>query len=273
MYVDADQTVYVLEYNNSRLTKWKNGATEGEIVIGKNGDGNRTDQLYLPTDMIMTKEQNTIIISDGDCSRIVRWLLENGTNGETILSDKNSGYCSLAMDKDGYLYVSDNDRHEVRRWKIGVENGTLVAGGNGKGNANNQLDTPGYLFVDSDYTLYVTDNSNHRVMKWVQNATEGVRVAGCGSSGTSLSCLSYPRGIFVDQSGTLYIADADNGRVMSWTKNTQQGSIVVGGNGMGNEPNQLHWPIYLAFDRQKNLYVADHYNSRVQKFNAEYVAN
>ena len=87
------------------------------------------------------------------------------------------------MDNNGYLYVSDIDKHEVRRWKIGEMNGTLVAGGNGQGNRLDQLDDPRFIFVDQDETVYISDNCNHRVIKWLKGAKEGIVVAGSHSQG------------------------------------------------------------------------------------------
>ncbi|CAF4472792.1 unnamed protein product, partial [Adineta steineri] len=45
------------------------------------------------------------------------------------------------MDKHGFLYVSDQEKNEVRRWKMGEYNneGIVVAGGNEKGTQLNQL--------------------------------------------------------------------------------------------------------------------------------------
>jgi hypothetical protein len=36
----------------------------------------------------------------------------------------------LIIDNDEYLYVSNINKHQVRRWKIGEINRTTVAGGN-----------------------------------------------------------------------------------------------------------------------------------------------
>ena len=63
------------------------------------------------------------------------------------------------MDKDGSIYVTDCVKHEVRRWKRGDQNGTLVAGGRGEGDNLNQLSCPTYAFIDEDYSLYVTGES------------------------------------------------------------------------------------------------------------------
>ncbi len=45
-------------------------------------------------------------------------------------------------------------------------NGKTVAGGNGEGNALNQLNSSYGVFVDSDGALFIADYFNHRVVKW-----------------------------------------------------------------------------------------------------------
>ncbi|CAF4773431.1 unnamed protein product, partial [Rotaria sp. Silwood2] len=91
------------------------------------------------------------------------------------------------MDNDGDLYVSDIEKHEVRRWKKGQRDGTIIAGGNGKGCQLNQLDSPTHIFVDQDYAIYISDENNHRVMKWMKGAKEGIVVAGGQGEGDDLT--------------------------------------------------------------------------------------
>jgi sugar lactone lactonase YvrE len=262
--VDDDQTVYVADHLNHRVVEWKSGATSGQIVAGGNSQGNRTDQLNSPRDVIVEKENNSLIICDYSNQRVVRWPRRNGISGETIISDINCG--GLTIDNDGSLYVSDWSKHEVRQWRIGDANGTVVAGGDGPGNRLDQLNYPTYIFVDHDHSVYVSDGSNHRVMKWMKGARTGIVVAGGQGQGNGLTQLSNPRGVVVDQLGTLYVVDCSNHRVMRWLKGATQGSVIVGGNGQGGGPSQFYSPVGLSFDRQGNLYVVDYYNHRLQKF-------
>jgi sugar lactone lactonase YvrE len=198
----------------------------------------------------------------------MRWSRENNTNGEVIIS--NIDCARLTMDKDGSLFVSDCVKNEVRRWGKGEKgNGTIVAGGNGKGDQLNQLNQPISIFVDNDYSLYISDVNNYRVMKWVKDAKEGIVVAGGNGKGNSLSQLSSPAGVIVDQFGQIYVADFDNHRVMRWCQGAKEGTIVVGGNGEGQESNPFNRPAGLSFDREGNLYVADSKNYRIQKFEIE----
>jgi hypothetical protein len=46
-----------------------------------------------------------------------------------------------------------------------------VAGGNGPGNALNQLNSSYGVFVDSTDAVFVTDDTNHREVKWEKGAS------------------------------------------------------------------------------------------------------
>jgi sugar lactone lactonase YvrE len=176
------------------------------VVAGGNGKGNRTDQLNWLTDVIVDKETDSLIICDFLNRRVIRWSRRSKTKrGETIID--NIVCQGLTMDDERFLYVSDLQKHEVRRYRIGETKGTVVAGGNGKGDGLNQLNEPIYLFVDRDHSVYVSDKWNFRVMKWNKDAKEGIVVAGRRSNKNAPIQLRWPQGVFVDQLGTVYVAD------------------------------------------------------------------
>ncbi len=64
MYVDDDQTIYVAVMNNHRIMQWKCDATKGKVVAGGNGEGNKTNQLSHPADVVVDKERNNLFICD-----------------------------------------------------------------------------------------------------------------------------------------------------------------------------------------------------------------
>ncbi|CAF4439794.1 unnamed protein product, partial [Rotaria magnacalcarata] len=202
VFVDDDQNVYVIDLCNNRIVAWVPDATEGLQVIGGVDEKTMLDKLSGPVDLILEKDSDNFIVSDDMTKRVVRWRLEGDTSSETIISGFE---CKcLATDENGSIYIVDRENNEVIRYNIGDSEATIVAGGNGAGDALNQLNCPYSVFVDQDYSVYVSDEDNHRVMKWADGATEGVIVAGGQGNGDSLSQLSYPRGIVVDPSGTLY---------------------------------------------------------------------
>ena len=266
IYVDDDdyQTIYIADYENHRIVKWKKNAMHGQVVAGGNGHGGCITQLDRPTDVTIDKKNDSLIISDRGNNRVVRWCRRNHINPQIIISNI---YCSrLTMDNNGDLYVSDWEKNEVRRWRQGDTTGTLVAGGNGKGDHLDQLSSPSYLFVDQDHSVYVSDYNNNRVVKWMEGARRGIVVAGGQGQGDSRTQLDHPQGVIADHFGNVYVADCWNHRIMGWQPGARKGCIVAGGNERGEDSDQFQYPVGLSFDRQGNLYVVDQSNNRVQKF-------
>ncbi|CAF3717556.1 unnamed protein product [Adineta steineri] len=264
IFIDNDNSIYIADYWNHRIVKWKLNSNTGENIAGGSGCGNEINQLNYPTNIILNKEKNSYIICDTYNKRVIQYFDQDQTNPQIIISNINCN--GLTIDKNGFIYVSDCENHEVRRWKEGDKQGELVAGGNGQGNHLNQLNYPIFIFIDDDYSLYISDRENHRVMKWKKDAKEGIIVAGGNGPGNSLKQLYNPQGVIVDHLGQTYVADLRNDRVMRWSEGKQEGEIVVGRNGQGNQSNQLNGPIGLSFDNEENLYVADYLNHRIQKY-------
>ncbi|CAF1361527.1 unnamed protein product [Adineta steineri] len=253
--IDRKKNIFITDCYNHRIVEWKHDANEGQIIAGRNGPGHRMDQLNFPTDVIVDQQNHSIIVADQGNRRVIQWLNQN----QQILID-NIDCFGLAIDKYGFLYVSDYTKNEVRRWKMGEYNdGIIVAGGN-------QLNHPTFIFVDEDQSVYVSDFNNHRVMKWKKDVEEGKIVAGGNSEGANFNQLSYPAGVIVDDLGQIYVADFGNHRIMRWCEGKERGEIIVGGNGRGNKSNQLDHPFSLSFDDEGNLYVGDWENHRIEKF-------
>ncbi len=271
LYVDDDQTVFVSDHFNHRVVEWNSGAASGRVVVGGHGQGTGKDQLDGPLKVIVDQQTDSLIICDYYNRRLVRWPRQKGTSGEIVIS--NVACSSVAMDNEGSIYVSDYEKHEVKRWKIGETNGTVVAGGNGVGDRLDQLNYPRYIVVDQTHSVYVSDYGNHRVVKWMKDAKEGTVVAGGQGPGNGLGQLSAPHGIAVDHLGIVYIADYGNHRIVRWLKGASEGSVVVGRSSQGDETDQLDSPCDLSFDRESNLYVLDYDKQRVQKFYVERNSN
>ncbi|CAF0979601.1 unnamed protein product [Adineta steineri] len=265
IYVDDDeQAIYIADNGNNRVVAWKYDATNGQIIIGGNGTENQTGQLDSLLDAVFDKSKDSFIICDSQNRQVLRWSRRNSTKGQSIIS--NISCFALAIDHNGDIYIYNDMKNEVRRWREGQANTTLVAGGNGIGNRLNQLECPSSMFVDQNLSIFISDGCNHRVVKWMEDAKEGIIVAGGQGRGNALSQLSYPKGVTVDHLGNVYVTDGSNHRIMRWLVGAKQGTIIVGGHGGGQRPDQLYYPSRLSFDRQHNLYVVDQGNNRVQKF-------
>ncbi|CAF1411008.1 unnamed protein product [Adineta ricciae] len=264
IFIDKHRNIFIADSGNHRIVRWKRNESQGTIVAGGNERGNSLNQLDQPTDVIFDEQNNSLIIADFGNRRVMRWFLN--TNQPEILID-NIDCWRLTMDKFGFVYVSDCEKDEVKRWKMGEKGeGTLVAGGNGRGDQLNQFNLPTFLFVDDEQSLYVSDFGNYRVMKWRKDAQEGIAVAGGNGNEKNLNQLNRPQGMIVGHEDRIYVADRENHRIMRWCEGDEEGEIIVGGNGLGNEPNQLSCPFGLLFDGEGNLYVSDCGNDRIQRF-------
>ncbi|CAF3325829.1 unnamed protein product [Rotaria sp. Silwood2] len=128
----------VADHGNHRIIQLKIGDTNGQVVAGGNSYGNRLDQLAFPTDVLIDKETDSLIICDYGNQRVVRWYRRsNITQGEILFN--NISCTGLAMDDQRYLYMFGTTDDEVRRYQIGDTNGIVVAGGNGQGDDLNQV--------------------------------------------------------------------------------------------------------------------------------------
>ena len=265
LFVNKYQFLYVADSFKHRIMKFTHDAIIPQKIVSKNRSACGPDYLCEPSDIIYDYQSKSFLISDYQNRRVLRWFQKNNTCAETII--EGSGYYGLAMDDEGFLYVSDTKRHEVRRYRSGDHDGIVVAGGNGSGSNVNQLHHPTYIFVGPDKALYVSDTWNDRVMKWNQGAEEGIIAAGGQGKGNNQGQLNHPTGLLVDQLGTIYVADYWNHRVMRWDRDATHGKKIAGRSLVpGYKQDQLNGPEGIAFDRYGNLYVADSNNHRVQRF-------
>ncbi|CAF4270430.1 unnamed protein product, partial [Adineta steineri] len=258
-YIDEDsENIYIADFRNNRIVRWKFGEDTGEIVAGGG------DSLSFPRDVIFDKQNESLIICDWFNRRLIRWFLQNNQAIETLISDFPC-WC-LAMHNDGDLYISDFQEHQIRRLQQGDREVTIVAGGNGQGKKLNQLNGPKYIVVDGNHSVYVADSGNNRVTKWMKDAHEGTLVALGKASGENPNSLMKPIGVVVDHIGNIYVSNEKSHQITRWSPGAIEGVPVVGGKQSGSGPTQLKDPHELFFDRHGNLYVVDTYNHRIQKF-------
>lgn len=185
---------------------------------------------------------------------------------------------SIAIDKNGDLYISEKNGHRIKKCLGGGLNScTIVAGGNGSGDGANELSSPMDVAVDADLNIYVADYGNHRIQKFPagsSSSTNGTTVGGGNSAGFGLNQLNNPVGVALDASKNVYVNDGDNSRVIKFnagSSSSSDGSIVAGGNGEGSGAHQFDngdhgWPQGLYVDSDLSIYICDEGNNRVQKW-------
>lgn len=143
--------------------------------------------------------------------------------------------------------------------------GITVAGGNGAGSGQNQLNFPYSVFIDANNNLYVTDTQNHRIQKWESGASEGTTIAGGNGPGANGNQLNTPTCVWVDENQDVYVMDAFNNRIQKWDFGAAQGVTVAGGNGEGSGLDQFFKPGGFYF-RNDAFYIVDAGNNRIIKW-------
>ncbi|CAF1172548.1 unnamed protein product [Adineta steineri] len=197
IFIDEKKNIFIADWWNHRIVEWKYNAKEGKIIAGGNGQGNRMDQLNYPTNMIVDQQNHSVIIADSQNRRVIQWL-----NQKQQILIHNIDCYGLAMDKHGFLYVSDAGKNEVRRWKIGEYNneGIVVAG----------------VIVDHLGQIYVADCGNDRLIRWYERKEEGGIVVGGNGHGNQSNQLNGPIDLSFDGEGNLYVADIGNHRIQKF---------------------------------------------------------
>ena len=190
-------------------------------------------------------------------------------NGVTVAGGNGNGnainqlWCPYGLDIDDdnqSIVIADWLNHRIVEWKIGANNGKVIAGGRGQGNGLDQLCCPIDVLIDKETnSLFNADQGNERVVRWSrrQGSTQGEVIV------DNIDCW----GLAIDHQRYLYVSDVVKDEVRRYTIGDKNGILVAGGNGKGNQLNQLNFPTYLFVDEEQTVYVSDYGNHRVMKWN------
>jgi DNA-binding beta-propeller fold protein YncE len=209
------ELVYILP---SYRTIPPSGAATGACVLTES-----SSPSGLAMDMV-----GNLYIASYTCNWITRWA-PNATAGVRIAGSATGvtggsstllmhPYCLLLDELNSMIYVADRFNHRIQRFPLdGSGTGVTVAGGNGAGNAPDQLYGPTEIYRSkSGEFLYICDSYNHRIQKWHINGTSGITVAGSSSglSGPTPYLMNIPYAFAFDPDEEyIYVSDTYNNRV------------------------------------------------------------
>ena len=114
LYIDDNnQSIVIADSKNNRMVERKMGEKNRKVIASGREQGNRLDQLNWPTDVLIDKESNSLLIADWTNRRALRWYRCQGrTQGDAIFD--NTSCSRLTTDHERYLYVSDLVENVVR---------------------------------------------------------------------------------------------------------------------------------------------------------------
>ena len=164
---------------------------------------------------------------------------------------------SIATDKDGNVYVSDEGLHRITVFDA---DGQPLEHWGVQGKGDSQFDRPAGIAFDRDDNLLVVDGINNRVQRYTK---DGRCLGAWGRGGTGDGEFNIPWGITVDREGSVYVADWRNDRVQKFDAD---GTHLATFGTPGRDDGQLSRPSGVAVDDEGYTYVADWGNERMQVF-------
>ncbi|CAF1383160.1 unnamed protein product [Adineta steineri] len=124
IFVDDDQSVYVSDFENHRVMKWRKDANEGIVVAGGNDQGGKLNQLSYPKGVIVD-DLGQIYVADLENHRVIRCYegkeegeIVVGGNGQGNQSNRFRGPTGLSFDDEGILYVADYLNHRIQKFEV-----------------------------------------------------------------------------------------------------------------------------------------------------------
>jgi DNA-binding beta-propeller fold protein YncE len=249
--VSPDGALVIVDWNNHRIRKSRGGRLEIVAGVGELGEGllvdDVTDRLNHPTDvtfdpagrMVIAAWHNSMIKRVDMATRQIEDL--SGTGARSFGGDGGPAReaiwnlpASVAYDKAGNLFVSDQANQRIRRIDTaGVVTtiaGTGMRGFGGDGGpalaatfhlpVGQQGHPAAHLAIDAAGDMFLADTLNNRVRKIaLSQGAAGVvtTVAGRGTFGTAGDGgsavdaeLAQPVDVAIGPEGALYIADTEN---------------------------------------------------------------
>jgi sugar lactone lactonase YvrE len=139
-----------------------------------------------------------------------------------------------------------------------IENGTTIAGGNGKGQLSNQLNSPNSISIADDQTMYISDSENYRIVKWEYGAKDDQVVAGGNGKGSRIDQFNQLIEVIVDKKNDAFITcDYGNTRVVRWScQNRTNPQIII---------SKIHCR-GLTMDNNGDLYVSNFGKDEVRRW-------
>jgi len=293
--VDAAGTLYVADTSNHTIRKITSAGVKtlaGQPGALGNADGNgNAARFYYPHGLALDT-RGTIYVAD-TWNHTIRKIMPSGAvttfAGMPGMPGSHDGSGSaarfsvpfaVATDRDGNVYVADEQNSAIRKITPAGEVSTLAGSAGKSGNSDGKgsaarFAAPRAVAADSGGNIYVADTGNHTIRK-ITPAGEVTTLAGlAGSFGSaegsgSSARFHTPIGVATDADDNIYVGDTYNHVIRKITPagavSTLAGRPRFTGSSDGTGSSaRFRFPVGIATDSARNVYVADYHNHMIRK--------
>lgn len=322
MTFGEDGTPWFIDWNNHLVRKvlpdqsvvsvvgWTDPIFPGDGT----GDGSEKTAVGADGSLVKLNHPTELLLADDGAILVMAWhnhklrRIDPETSQVTIVAGAGAGFAgdegpcakalfkqpkALSADRDGNLYIGDQQNFRVRRIDRDgiistiVGDGMKGSGGDGGPALMAQLDweigsnpEPSGGLAVGDGKLFIADTLSHKLRVVDLSTGEIDTLAGTGEAGYSgddgpalEATFNAPRELELGPDGSLYVADTDNHVIRAIDLDTGVVRTVVGTGEPGKDSEdgklatktRLQRPFGLEFDPEGNLYVMDTLNSRILK--------
>ena len=208
-------------------------------------------------------------------------------DGGPALDASVFGPDGLAVDADGNLYISTDNRVRMVDFATGVittlaGTGSPGFGGDGEPAIEARLKSPEGLALDGDGNIFIADTDNGRVRRidgetgvittfaggGIPKRVNGIIDPGDGGAATD-AFFKNPKDVTVDGAGNVYFTASNRVRKVDAngviTTLAGSGLDELSGDGGPSTSAGIADPRGLTVDEEGNIYFADTYNQRVRR--------
>jgi sugar lactone lactonase YvrE len=299
--VDTSGYVYVADTNSNRIRKITPAGVVSTLAGGTslagadNGTGG-TAKFSTPSGVALDTSGNVYVAdtfnqsirkisSAGVVSHLAGVSGSNGYVDGSGTTAKFNTPIGVAVDSSGFVYVSDNDGHLIRKISttgvVSIFAGVASTAGYVDGTGGTaKFNKPAGIAFDSNDNLYVVEQNNLVIRKITPTGIVST-FAGSGARGSAngtgrTASFNNPIGVAIDHGGNFYVTDNSNHLIRKINPagevSTLAGVASIAGyaDGLGETAN-FNYPYGVALDSSGVLYVADSSNNLIRKITPIYV--
>ena len=309
IYIADTQNHYIRMVDSTTRTITLVAGTPNKAGYKMEGGPAENAELNEPQGLYVDASRNLFIADTGNCMiRKVDALTKKITKvagavsaGSPSCGDSGDGGQAteaqldkphgVYVDKDGNIFIADENNHRIRKVDITTGIITTIAGdgfpaygGDGGPAVDASLQNPKSVWVDVNGNVLIADNENNRIRKVTVTTGDISTVAGNGIAGywgdhgpAINASLKKPHGVCAYESPApsyLYIADPSNYQIRK--VDLQEGFLTKAAGTIWSGYNgdnilaglaRLNYPFGAHLDSSGNLFIADTYNHRIRKVN------